>query len=157
MSKQPKIRWRESDEKEIARVLKNYNAKIDRLLKKDPSKIKNSLPKGMTVNKNALPSWAAEIVDEHGNKDVVFTYKITKEMFKDLVNTRRDLNRELNSLRRFTKRGAEEIVLVPGTNNLQITKWQKTDMNRSLPVINRIRADRLKEIANTQVHGTNLC
>ncbi len=156
MSKQPKIRWRESDDKEIARVLKNYNAKIDRLLKKDPSKIKNSLPKGMTVNKNALPTWAMEVKDEYGNKDVVFTYKITKDMFKDLVNTRQDLKRELNSLRRFTKRGAEEVVLIPGTDyNLQITKWQKEEMNRSLPIINRRRADRLQDIADTKVKGYN--
>lgn len=122
MSKQPRIKWRDSDTKEINRVVKNFNSKIDRLLKKDPQ-LKNVLPQ-----------------------------KVKVAQFKEIINTRQDLNRELNTLKRFSKRGAEEIVDVPGTDyNVKITKWQKTEINRRIGIINRRRAKRLEEIQNTEM------
>ena len=36
MSRQPKIRWRKSDEQELKRVVKNFNAKLNRIEKKNP-------------------------------------------------------------------------------------------------------------------------
>lgn len=120
MSKQHKIRWTEADSKELARVVRNYNAKIKRLGDKNP-RIKNILPETTSVRK-----------------------------MKELINTRQDLKRELNSLQRFSKRGAEEIVTVPGTDyNLKITKWQKAEMNRRIGVINRRRKKRLEDIRQT--------
>lgn len=49
MSKQPNIKWRDSDNKELQRLVKNFNAKITRLEKKgfDPS----LLPERMTMKK----------------------------------------------------------------------------------------------------------
>lgn len=122
MSKYHRIKWRESDEQELKRVIRNYNAKVKRLAKKNPQ-IENVLPE-----------------------------KVSVAQMKELINTRQDLKRELNALKRFSKRGAEEIVVVPGTDyNLKITKWQKTEMNRRVGVINRRRAKRLEEISNTEM------
>ena len=71
---------------------------------------------------------------------------------KKIINTRQDLKREMNMLKRFSKRGAEQIVDVPGTDyNLKITKWQRTEMNRSIGIINRKRAKRLKELQETEM------
>lgn len=122
MSKYHKIRWRESDEQELRRVVKNFNAKITRLAKNNPQ-IENVLPD-----------------------------KIKVAQLRELISTRQDLNRELNALKRFSKRGAEQIVNVPDTDyNLKITKWQKTEMNRRIGIINRKRKKRLEDIQNTEM------
>lgn len=136
MSKYHRIRWSESDNKELARVVKNFNAKIDRLNKKDPSKMLNSLPEGMKVNKNALPE------------------KVSVGQLKELIKTRQDLKRELNSLKRFSKKGAEKIELVPDTDyNLQVSNWQRKEMNRRVGIINKRRKERLDMIREVGVEG----
>jgi len=38
LSKRNNIRWRDKDEKELQRIVKNYNAKIDRVKKREPEK-----------------------------------------------------------------------------------------------------------------------
>lgn len=122
MAKQHKIKWREQDSKEIERVVKNFNAKISRLAKKEPS-IKNILPE-----------------------------KIKLKEFKSLINTRQDLKRELKSLKRFSQKGAEKIVVIPDTEyNLKTTAWQKKEMNLRIAVINRKRKKRLQEIEEIEI------
>ena len=123
MSKRYNIRWNESDQQALTRAVKNFNAKISRLEKKDPK------------NKTALPE------------------RMSVKQLKELIDTRQDLNREINALQRFTRRGAEEVVNIPDNDyNLKITKWQKEEMNRRVGVINRKRAKRLevlKEVERT--------
>lgn len=122
MSKYHKIRWSEQDTKEIARVVKNFNAKVNRLAKQNPD-LANVLPE-----------------------------KVSTKQLKGLINTRQDLHRELNALKRFSKKGSEEIVIVPDTEyDLKITKWQKTEMNRRIGIINRRRKTRLEELENIQM------
>ena len=48
MSKYNKIRWRESDKKELARLAKNFNAKLEYQLKKNPE-LKDVLPEKVKV------------------------------------------------------------------------------------------------------------
>lgn len=115
MAKQHHIRWKQSDNQELARVVRNFNAKISRLEKKNPEL------------KVALPD------------------KVSVKQLKELINTRQDLKRELNSLRRFSKRGAEEVITY-GDYNIKVTKWQKTEMKRRVAVINRRRKARKEEI-----------
>lgn len=122
MSRRYNIRWNDNDNQELTRVVRNYNAKIRRLEKKHPE-LKNVLPEKTSVTQ-----------------------------MKDLIETRQDLKRELNALKRFSKRGAEKIVDVPGSDyNLKTTKWQKEEMTRRIGIINRKRKKRLKEIAETEV------
>lgn len=122
MRKQYNIRWTDSDNQELSRVVKNFNAKISRLAKANPK------------NKNVLPE------------------KVSVRQMRELIKTRQDLNRELNALKRFSQRGAEKIVKVPGNDyNLKTTKWQKEEMIRRIGVINRKRKQRLKEINELEV------
>lgn len=122
MSRTYNIRWQESDNQELRRVVRNFNAKISRLEKKNPE-LKNVLPERTSV-----------------------------AQMKELIETRQDLKRELNALKRFSKRGSEQIVNVPGNDyNLKTTKWQKEEMTRRIGVINRKRKKRLEEIQNVSL------
>lgn len=129
MSKQYNIRWTPADDEALRKAVKNFNAKIARLEKKDPK------------NKSALPD------------------RVTVRQMRDLITTRQDLNREINSLQRFTRRGAEELVSIPGNEyNLKTTKWQKEEMSRRVGVINRKRTMRRKKLEEIEMQagGENL-
>lgn len=122
MSKQYNIRWSESDNDQLRKAVKNFNAKISRLEKKNP-KMKNALPE-----------------------------KVSVKQMKELIDTRQDLKRELNALKRFSRKGAEELVDVPDNKyNLQITKWQKNEMTRRVAVINRKRKKRYEDVSVIEV------
>lgn len=80
MPKFNKIRWREDDKKELARLAKNFNAKIEYQLKKNPE-LKDVLPEKVKV----------------------------KDLKKDIVS-RKDLNRTLDKLATFSQKGMEKVV-----------------------------------------------
>ena len=122
MSKYHKINWREEDTQELNRVVRNFNAKIQRLSKSNP-KISNLLPEKVSANE-----------------------------LKNLIYTRQDLKRELNALKRFSKRGSETIVEIQENDyGLKITKWQRSEMNRRVAVINRRRKNRLDKLSNVEM------
>lgn len=122
MSKQHKINWRESDTKELNRVVKNFNAKLNRLAK--------------------------------SGENVILPEKVRVSELKKLINTRQDLHREINMLKRFSKKGAEKGVVIEGNeNNLTITKWQKTEMNRRVGIINRKRRERYELLQDLEVYS----
>lgn len=123
MSKRYGIRWNDDLNSEVKRVVKNYNAKVKRV---------ENLYKGRS--------------------DVVIPERVSVKELKSLVGTKRDLSRELNSLKRFSKRGAEQLVDVPVVeDNIKITKWQKTEMNRRSGVINRTRAKRREQLEEIEM------
>lgn len=129
MSKRYNIKWRDSDLQDLRRAVKNFNAKITRLAKKAPKEA------------HKLPE------------------KVTLTELRSIIGTRQDLKREINALRRFSKRGAEKLVVIPDTdNNIEITKWQKQEMARRAGVINRKRKKRLEELTEREVksRGENL-
>lgn len=80
MPKKSRIRWRESDTRELQRTVKNYNAKINRLIKKNPE-MSDFLPE-----------------------------KVTMKDARKSIETRADFNRLTKSLQRFSKKGAEKPV-----------------------------------------------
>lgn len=122
MRKRYNIKWRQDDQEELRRAVKNFNAKISRLEKKYPE-LKNALPERASI-----------------------------AQMKELIETRQDLNRELNSLRRFSRKGAEELVDVPDNDyNLKTTKWQKQEMTMRTAIINRKRKARLQEISEWEM------
>lgn len=134
MSKYHKIRWQDNDLKELQRVVRNYNAKVTRLKKKDPIGYKHTLP---------------QFYDKRTDS---FNDKISVRQLKEIINTRQDLKRELNMLRRFSKKGAETLVDAPENKyNLKITKWQRTEMNRKAVIINRRRERRLTDLLQTEL------
>ena len=143
------IRWRDSDEAELKRVVRNFNAKINRLSKKNPE-IKNILPE----KKN----W--------------------KEI-KDLVTTRNDLNKELHMLQRFSsnKNSADIFIILDDGRTIKeedyrnnpekynslretrILRWEKNEINRAIPIINKKREKMKEQIEKIEVtykgHGMN--
>ena len=81
MQKRYNIKWRDTDEKELAKAVRKFNAKRTRLLKQVPEL------------EEFLPPKAS-----------------TKEIRKS-VQTRRDLKNELNTLERFMRKGAEKPIV----------------------------------------------
>lgn len=133
MSKQYNIKWREQDEKELRRVVRNFNDKLRRLVKENPE------------NQNILPQFWNEQTQQ-------FESRITAKNLKELIQTRADYNRQLNMLRRFGRRGAEEIIEAP-TNEYgaRTTKWQKSEMARMAQIVNRRRRERLENLENVKM------
>lgn len=133
MSKQYNIKWREQDEKELRRVVRNFNDKLRRLVKENPE------------NQNILPQFWNEQTQQ-------FESRVTIKNLKELIQTRADYNRQLNMLRRFGRRGAEEIIEAP-TNEYgaRTTKWQKSEMARMAQIVNRRRRERLENLENVKM------
>lgn len=80
MSKSSKIRWRERDTEQLAKKVKNFNAKLSRLTKKNPA--------------------LAEILPDRVSM---------KDLRGDITN-RQEYNRVIKALSSFTEKGAEEVV-----------------------------------------------
>lgn len=129
MSRKTGIRWNENQTQRLNRAVKNFNAKIKRLEKKDPD-IKKMLP------------------------DKVLVAQLKKQ-----IQTSRDLENMINSLQRFSRRGAEEIVDVPTNEyNLKTTKWQKEEMVIMTRSVNLRRKNRKKDVEDVELelHGKKL-
>ncbi len=120
MAKQYNIRWTDNDTKQLSKAVRNYNAKVKRL--------------------------EAKIGDTPG---VVVPEKVTMKEMRNLIGTRRDLQRELKSLQSFTQRGSEELVRADTEDNIFLTKWQKQDLLKREKVINKARAER-RELLESQ-------
>lgn len=106
-----KIKWRKQDIAELQRVIKNFNQKRTRLIKQEKNLEREERYIEKTIEKESL-------------KDA-----------RDLINTRKEFNRYIASLKAFTKRGAEEIDIKHFEETGQrISKWQKNEINRSIKI-----------------------
>lgn len=81
MQKRYNIKWRESDEKELAKAVRKFNAKRTRLLKQVPE------------------------------LDEFLPAKISTKEIREQVKTRRDFKNKLNSIERFMRKGAEKPIV----------------------------------------------
>lgn len=107
------------DRKTLARTVKNFNAKITRLEKKHPE-LKEFLPEKISV------------------KDL-----------KNNIETRQDFNRELKSLKRFSKKGVEKPVI--SKSGITTTLWEKKEVGYKVALLNRKRkAEREKANVSTE-------
>lgn len=127
MPRQYNIRWREQDEKELRRVVRNFNDKLRRLVKKSPE------------TANILPQYWNESTQQFENR-------LSVQQVKELIGTRQDYNRQLNMLKRFSRRGAERIVELPSDYGARTTAWQKREQARLVQIINRRRNIRLETL-----------
>lgn len=110
MEKYNKIRWREVDKKELARLAKNFNAKIGYNLKKNPE-LKGVFPDKVKV----------------------------KDLKSDIVS-RKDLNRTLDKLQSFSKRGMEKVV-----ENVQGERATLFEIEQAKKNVRRLNAQRRAE------------
>lgn len=128
MPQQSNIKWRVQDEQELRRVARNFNDKLRRLIKENPE------------NQNILPQF-------YNEKTKQFESRITVSTLKSMIQTRADYNRNLNMLKRFSKRGAETIVEAPYNEyGTKTTLWQKQEAGRLAGVVNRRRQERLENL-----------
>lgn len=95
MPKYHKIRWRNKDQRDLARVVKNFNAKIDYQIKRNP--------------------YISDLLPE----------KVRMRDIKKNILTRKDLEFELSRLRAFSKRNALDIVDVKGGARITKWEYQQ--------------------------------
>lgn len=81
MQKRYNIKWRESDEKELSKAVRKFNAKRTRLLKQVPE-LEEFLPPKQSV-----------------------------KALRESIQTRRDFRNEINSIERFMQKGAEKPIV----------------------------------------------
>lgn len=122
MSRNPDIRWRKQDIATLKKVVKNFNAKIARILKKNPD--------------------AADYLPD----------KVSYANLKKDIETRKDYNSIVNSLKRFSKKGAEEPIINP--QGVKTTRWEKREVGIKVGVINRKRAAKRKTLPISHERGT---
>lgn len=122
MSKPSKIKWRKTDKQRLSRAVQQFNAKLTRLSKKHPE-LEPFLPKRIAV---------AEI--------------------RDKITTRQDFNREVKSLERFKRKGAESPVL--SKSGVMTTKWEKLEIGYKVREINRRRKIELERANVSTYKGT---
>ena len=128
MPKSNNINWRIQDEQELRRVARNFNDKLQRLIKKNPS------------NKTVYPQFYNPKTDQ-------FESRITIDVLKESIQTRADFNRNINMLKRFSKRGAEKIIDAPGNDyGSKTTVWQVQETGRMVGIVNKKRQERLNRL-----------
>lgn len=122
MSRKSKIRWSKEDKKEVTNAVRKFNSKITRTIKKNPE-LAEYLPKRLT----------------------------TKE-FIEKIETRQDFKRELNSVERFMKKGAESPITTD--KGIKTTKWEKKEVGLKVAIINRRRTIEAKKADVSTYKGT---
>lgn len=130
MSRGNKSFWDADSEDKLSKAVNNYNAKIRRL-KKKYEKVEN--PEERKKLLASLPPTAK------------------KSVLKTQIMTKRDLNEEVASLKRFSDKGAEELVKVPiAKNTMYITKYQLKEMKRLEAKTERHMAKRRERYQTTE-------
>lgn len=71
--------------------------------------------------------------------------KITKEEIKEMSNTRKDLNRNLKRLQRFSKRGAENTVILPSGE--MVSAYELAEIKRETTRVRRNLTKRINELS----------
>lgn len=119
MARQYDIKWSDKDERELKRYVKNFNAKVARLEKKEPH------------YKDVRPQ------------------RISYKDIKEKVQTRQDLNRELNKIKRFSVKGSEEIRQTAG--GVITTKYQFKEAAIMQRTVTTKRREKRAKVESAQV------
>lgn len=122
MPKPSKIRWKDSDKRALSNAVRSFNSKRTRLIKKVPE-LADFLPQKLSV---------IEI--------------------KEAISTRSEFNKQLKSIKRFLRPGAEKTVYTKG--GIKTTKYEVNELRIKVATINRQRAKKLKEMAPSTEKGT---
>lgn len=107
------IRWTKEDKQNLRRAVNNFNNKIRRLEK---------------LGVENLP-------EKVSYRELVGLKKLEENEISKEIYSRRELNNIINSLQRFSRRGAEEMTTLDGGQ--QLTKWARNELR-----INKARATR---------------
>lgn len=124
MQKQHRLRWKPGDSEALQRAIGKFNKRVESLEKKNPT-LKNYYPE-----------------------------KVSYDWYRDVINTRYDLKREIRTLEKFSKEGMEE--LTPVGETAMITKWQMSESKRRVKYINKARAERFERVKGIQVRTAGI-
>ena len=122
MSKKSKIRWSKEDRKQITNAVRVFNSKLTRVLKSHPE-LQEFLPRRRT----------------------------TQELY-DKIETRQDFKREINSLLRFLRKGAE--APLQSEKGIKTTKWEEKEIGIKVRTINAKRTRERKQANVSTYKGT---
>lgn len=122
MPRRSNIKWRQQDKETISKTVRQFNAKLTRILKKHPE-LAPYLPDRLTV-----------------------------EGVRQSIETRQDFNREVRSLQRFLKRGAERPIL--SDSGIKTTEWQRREVGYKVATVNRARTLEAKRANVSTEKGT---
>lgn len=112
MARKPIIRWRKGDAEKLDKEIKRFNAKVNRTKKKHPD-LAEFLPETIKKEEKA-------------------------RLLKEIKSApRSEFKKQLNSLSRFSEKGAEKTV-TSKTGNV-VTKWEKKEVSLKVAQINRER------------------
>lgn len=123
MQRRYNIKWRPTDEKELAKAVRKFNAKRTRLLKQVPE-LEDFLPAKKSV----------------------------KEI-RSNITTRQDFKREINSIERFMRKGAEKPIVTK--EGIKTTQYEKRELQIKVRQINKRRKQELK-LLNPSIEKGNL-
>lgn len=87
---------------------------------------------------------------EQKGRDVLPEREYARDLKKKL-STAQDYQREINRLRRFGQADVTETVTIGRYNNIEITKYEKQEIQRQVNNINRRRARKLKAIQGKEI------
>lgn len=123
MQRRYNIKWRPTDEKELAKTVRKFNAKRTRLIKQVPE-LEDFLPAKKSV----------------------------KEI-RNNITTRQDFKREINSIERFMRKGAEKPIVTK--EGIKTTQYEKRELQIKVQQINKRRKQELK-LLNPSIEKGNL-
>lgn len=112
------IKWREQDIVNINRAVRNFNAKIRRAIAKDPAA------------RDYLPD------------------KISSKELKKNISTRQEFNREVRSLKRFSRKGAEQKAMI---GSVPVTKWERKETAIQIRILNAQRKKNRERFGDLEV------
>lgn len=112
------MRWSDSDRAELERTIANFNQKLYRVKKRAPD-IAEYQPERIT------PEGAVKLIQEQ-------------------IRTRADFNRVINSLQRYSRRGAEKVV--KSNRGARATEWETKEFAIKQRTENARRAKERKKI-----------
>jgi len=119
MSRKPVIKWRESDAEKLNREIERFNAKIYRTRFNHPE-LKGVLPD--TIKKDDKEKMLQEIK----------------------TAPRSEFKKEINTLARFSRKGAEKPITSKTGNT--VTNWEKKEVSLKVAQINRDRTIERKKV-----------
>ena len=122
MPRTSNIKWRKSDKQTISKTVQQFNAKITRTLKKHPE-------------------WA-DFMPE----------RLTVKGLTEKIQTRKDYNREVRSVQRFLRKGAE--APYQSKSGIKTTHWEKKEIGYKVAQVNRQRTIEAKRANVSTEKGT---
>lgn len=106
---------------------KEEKVKVEKIVNKIDKELMKELDKAISLFNRKL-----DRLQEDGTREYL-PHKLSYKETKDRISTREELRKTINSLKAFTKEGAEEFIELE--NNRGITKWEQQKLKHSAKIV----------------------